>query len=313
MMSRPISSRLSKLRVRHLALLEIVAESGSLRQAANALSVTQPAVTAMLHEQESLLGVKLVERDQQGARLTPAGEAVRERLRLVLNALQGVEATFLATPPRPHLRIGALSFALLDLIPKVLATLRQTRPDITFEFVEGTVEEMVAGIATGDFDCAMGRLGSEFHALQGSDIEFKTICNVPMKIACAKHHPIRKRASITLETLQQEGWILLPQGTGARRVFERAFSQKGLIPPFPTVESMSFVSNFHLAAATNLLTISTATAVEEYCRYGLVAQVDIQWPVSLAPLMFFARKDALELESVQTFYKCVEMHSKTLL
>ncbi|MBO9355373.1 LysR family transcriptional regulator [Bordetella petrii] len=305
--------RLSKLRVRHLALLEIVAEGGSLRQAANVLSVTQPAVTAMLQELESLLDVKLVDRDQQGARLTPAGDAVRERLRLVLNALRGVEATLLTAPPRPHLRVGALSFAMLELMPKALATLRQTRPDMTFEFVEGTVEEMVAGVATGDFDCALGRLGSELHALQESDIEFKAIFNVPMKIACARNHPIRKRAHVTLEALQQEAWILLPPGTGSRWAFEQAFTQKGLIPPFPVVESMSFASNFHLAAATRLLTISTATAVEKYCRYGIVSEVAIRWPAGLGPLMFFARKDALELESVQALYQCIERHAKELL
>jgi len=311
-MQRPSLPRLSKLRVRHLALLEIIANTGSLRQAANTLSVTQPAVTAMLQELESLLDARLVDRDQQGARLTPAGSAVRERLRLVLNALHGVEATLLAAPPRPHLRVGALSFAMLGLIPKTLATLRRTRPDITFEFVEGTVEEMVAGVATGDFDCALGRLGPEIHALQESDIAFKPIFNVPMKIACARNHPIRKRKKITLEALQAEGWILLPKGTGSRAAFEQAFTQKGLIPPYPVVESLSFASNFHIAASTHLLTISTATAVETYSRYGIIDEVPIQWPASLPPLMFFARNDALELESVQALYECVEMHASAL-
>jgi len=150
------------------------------------------------------------------------------------------------------------------------------------------------------------------HSLvQDSDIEFKILCNVPLRIACAENNPISKRRNVTLEELQQEPWVLLPQGTGSRRTFEQAFAQRGLLPPFPTVESMSFVSNFHLVATTNLLTISTATAVEEYCRYGIIAPVDIQWPVSLAPLMLFARKNTMELESVQAFYQCIEAHTST--
>ena len=62
------------MRIQQLRLLLAIAETGSLRASARALSLTQPALTKSLRLLEDELGVPLVVRSPHGARLAPAGE-----------------------------------------------------------------------------------------------------------------------------------------------------------------------------------------------------------------------------------------------
>ena len=60
-----------------------VAKSGSLRAAARAVRVSQPAITKSIRQLESELGVQLLQRNARGAATTPAGKAFLARARVV--------------------------------------------------------------------------------------------------------------------------------------------------------------------------------------------------------------------------------------
>src|SRR5690606_39390161 len=117
---------------------------------------------------------------------------------------------------RPHLKVGVLSMAMLDVVPGIVQHLRTRHPEITYEFIEGSVEELIAWIVAGHVDCAIGRLGSRFDQALHCKIEVTKIHPVPLKVACGRRHPFRNRVAITLEDLQRESWILLPRGTTTR-------------------------------------------------------------------------------------------------
>ena len=90
------------MRLMHLQLLRAIAQTGSLRAAAEAMHLSQPALTKALRQLEMEFGAALVVRSSRGARLAPAGEllaaradvqrAVRERTRENLGALDGALA-----------------------------------------------------------------------------------------------------------------------------------------------------------------------------------------------------------------------------
>src|SRR5213595_2686096 len=72
----PVSrdAALNRIRLRHLQCFLAVAEARNLRRAAEALAISQPAVTKTLNELEEILGVRLFERGRGGARPTPEAE-----------------------------------------------------------------------------------------------------------------------------------------------------------------------------------------------------------------------------------------------
>jgi molybdate transport repressor ModE-like protein len=83
---------LNRLRMRQVALLLAIGEHGTLRAAAAALGMTQPAATKMLHELEHALGQPLFDRVGRGLRLTDPGRctlAYFQGLRGTMEALAG--------------------------------------------------------------------------------------------------------------------------------------------------------------------------------------------------------------------------------
>ncbi|MBY4749693.1 LysR family transcriptional regulator, partial [Burkholderia cepacia] len=71
-----------------LRALAAIAEHGSLRAAARAIHLSQPALTKAIRELELDLGVPLVTRNARGAQLTRFGQAVYARARLILAEMQ---------------------------------------------------------------------------------------------------------------------------------------------------------------------------------------------------------------------------------
>src|SRR5258708_5435648 len=85
--TRPRDSALGRIRLRHLQCFLAVAQFGTLRRAAQALAITQPAVTKTLNQLEALLARPLFVRGRLGAALTPEGEAFMRHANDSVNAL----------------------------------------------------------------------------------------------------------------------------------------------------------------------------------------------------------------------------------
>jgi len=128
-------TRIEQLRLRDLLLLEHIAQHGSLRKVAEALHVTQPAVTQALQGLEQAFGVELVDRGRRGVTLTAAGEAALARLRVARREVTAAREAALA-PQRPVLRLGSSPMAALDVMPNALARLRQSAPQVRVVLTE---------------------------------------------------------------------------------------------------------------------------------------------------------------------------------
>ncbi|MDO8300901.1 MAG: LysR substrate-binding domain-containing protein [Lacisediminimonas sp.] len=306
-----VSGRLAQLRVRHMMLLDLIAEGGSLSKAAEALAVSQPAVTAMLQELEGVLGVQLVERDRKGARLTTIGAATHARLRQVLNALNGLESGLTMAPKVHHLRVGVLTTAMLELVPDAVAKLRRHGPQTSFQFFEDTVENVVNGVLDGSLDCGIGRIGTGvLQSANSKRLQITQIQKAAMKVVGAPTHPICALDRVKLAALLDYSWILLPRGSQSRAAFDDAFVQQGLVPPLPVVESLSFYSNFHLASKTDLLTIAPSAALEHFAAANIVKAIKIRWPIGLSPFMFFCLKEMSDGAAISAFRTALLAHGR---
>ena len=85
----PPAGALGRIRLRHLQCFVAIAQLGTLRAAAQAMSVSQPAVTKTLSELEDLLGTRLFVRGRRGAALTPEAERFLPHALASVDALRG--------------------------------------------------------------------------------------------------------------------------------------------------------------------------------------------------------------------------------
>jgi DNA-binding transcriptional LysR family regulator len=113
------------------ALVEL-AETGSVRRAAERLVVTESSVSSSVSALTADVGTPLVTRHGRGVRLTPAGERYAEYARRILglHAEAVLAAHAEADPEHGAVRLGAVTTAGEFLIPDMLASFREKHPGV---------------------------------------------------------------------------------------------------------------------------------------------------------------------------------------
>jgi DNA-binding transcriptional LysR family regulator len=120
------------LNLNRLRVLVEVADRGSFSAAAQAMVMTQPAISRQIAALEREVGSRLVERLPRGVRLTQAGELAVEHARAVLARLATAEAQLnaLVDLTGGRLRLSAFASANTALVPQALARFRQRYPEV---------------------------------------------------------------------------------------------------------------------------------------------------------------------------------------
>lgn len=148
---------LPALTLRQVQYFVALAHSRSFTQAAQALSVTQPALTAAIRQIEFLLGGRLFERSAHRLTLTEAGTTILPLAERLLNAARGTfdDMTSTFTMQAQTVRIGFIPSVAARLLP-VLGTLRVAHPNVRFALSDLPNSELVAALARGEIDLGVG-------------------------------------------------------------------------------------------------------------------------------------------------------------
>jgi DNA-binding transcriptional LysR family regulator len=135
-----------------------VAETGSVRAAAQDLVVTQAAVSASLAALQKSLGVTLLEPDGRGLRLTAAGQAYAGYVRRVLGLLDeaGRAAVAAADPERGELRIAAVTTAAEQILPGLLSGFRTRYPRLGVRLEAGNRDRVRGLLDRHQVDLVLG-------------------------------------------------------------------------------------------------------------------------------------------------------------
>jgi molybdenum-dependent DNA-binding transcriptional regulator ModE len=125
------------LEIRHLKLVEAVAETGSVTRAGHRLHLTQSALSHQLRDAEEQLGVALFDRKNGRMRLTSAGEQLLETARMVLTELEraGSEIQRSNRPARGRLRISTQCHTAYHWFPPRLLLFQRKFPNVEVQLV----------------------------------------------------------------------------------------------------------------------------------------------------------------------------------
>ena len=135
-----------------------VAESGSVRAAAEELVVTQAAVSASIAALQKSLGVALVTPDGRGLRLTDAGASYARYARRVLGLLDEAAraAAAAADPERGELRIAAVTTAAEQIVPAILGGFRRRHPQTGVRLEAGNRDRVRSLLDRHQVDLVLG-------------------------------------------------------------------------------------------------------------------------------------------------------------
>lgn len=142
--------------LRALRTLAAIAQHGSFARAAEAVCLTQSAVSLHVRTLEEAFNAPLFDRSRRTPTLTEAGRRAVERAREILAIYDGIagelgEGGELAG----RLRIGAIQTALAGVLPAALAALRRQHPRLRVQVYSGMSAELASRLDAGELDAAV--------------------------------------------------------------------------------------------------------------------------------------------------------------
>lgn len=200
------------MELRHLRYFIAVAECRNMRQAAERLHVTQPAISRQIQDLETELGFALFHRTVRGLELTPAGQRYLEDAARIFRALDDAaqRARRIAQGASGVIKLGYVENAGWDgILPAIFHRLRTELPEVTLELSTSNTPEQLAAIEAGALDGGFiyryGDLPDHFAALPL--LEHDVVLAVPRAWAIADGAD----AAVDLLRLAGRPFVLFPR------------------------------------------------------------------------------------------------------
>lgn len=192
--------------IRHLWLFLAVAEEQHFGRAAKRLGMSQPPLTDQIQILEQALKVKLFERSRRGTKLTPAGAAILPAVRKFSEQLERLELAVreATTGQRSMLTVGAITSAMVEVLPPLIERMRATHPDVAISMREIDSVEAVPLLQSGDIDLAFARLEGDL----GSGIKSIPLREDRLAVALPRAHPLAARSRTRLASLTEEDFVM---------------------------------------------------------------------------------------------------------
>lgn len=211
-----------------LEYFRAVAQRQHVTQAAEALSVSQSAVSRAISQLEEELGVELFDRRGRAVTLNRYGKLfLRYVERSQAELAEGRRALAdAAGEERGIVAFGFLHSLGLEVVPNMIRAFRKTHPQITFELHQNAGEALMEKLHDGSIDLCVSVPG----LFERDDAVWETFTNDELVAAVPQEHRLANRSSIRLQDLAGEPFIVLKQGHTLRAIVDAACAAAGFTP-----------------------------------------------------------------------------------
>jgi DNA-binding transcriptional LysR family regulator len=144
-----------------LRALVTVIDMRSFTKAAQALGVTQPAVSAQIKRLQQLLGFEVLDKSSPGVSLTPRGEIVVDNARRLLAVNDEILQAASGHAAGPTIRVGIPRDYAGSRLPGALAKFRERWPGVSYNVSSQGVDDMLRDLKQGELDLVLGLFTDE--------------------------------------------------------------------------------------------------------------------------------------------------------
>lgn len=221
-----------RLDIRHWEMLKAINESGTLRQAAHALGITQSALSHRLAEAERRLGGLLFEREGRKLKETSAGRAMTQTANQIIPTLQRAEFDFqqMADNEVTVVRFGVAAYSCYYWLPAFLKEMKKKEPGIQLELVASATQNPLLNIQEGTVDVV----------LAPGHLIVPGIDSIPVfqdELVLVTHlaHELATKSFIEATDLESEQYLTYSKSAQPGFEYERFIRPSGIAPHLVTI------------------------------------------------------------------------------
>ena len=289
--------------LRQLRAFTALARTGSFTRAGESLHITQSALSGLIKELESQLGVRLVDRNTRRIQLSEIGREFHAVATRILRDLDGALENIdnLKRLRRGVVRIAAPQLMSSTLIPEVIASFRHAHPDIQIHLQDCAVEQAIAQAVRGEVDISIGP-----HREGLSELVADPLFDLPFMAVFPPGH--------TLESLDRIHWtdlvghpLIALQGQFTDRLALDLYRMADIPAIHPSHEVAFMSTALSMVAAGLGITVGLPYARTLVDQYGLRMRPLLD-PVIRRQFFIYSRPHASPSPATQAFVRHLHEH-----
>ncbi|SFK05288.1 LysR family transcriptional regulator [Methylophaga sulfidovorans] len=245
----------------HLKIIQALAEHGSLTAAANALYVTQPALTHQIRYLEQKLEIRLWERQGRKLRLTQAGQLLLRTARQLLPVIEQAENTLqaMADGKQGILKIGVECHPCYEWLKAILADYLVAMPKMDVDIVHKFQFSGLEGLLNHHIDCLVTP-----DKVEHKDLYYTPLFEYELVLLVANTHSLSKQAYIEPEALESELLMTFPVPHERLDIYTQFLLPANVKPQHKTMESLDIM--VQMASLNRGVTVLPDWLAKQYCQ-----------------------------------------------
>lgn len=213
---------------RHLRYFVTVAEERHFGRAAQRLHMAQPPLSQQIKQLEELLGTQLLLRTTRKVELTPAGELLLNRARVLLEEHEQLarDVRTVGEGASGVVRLGATGSASYRVMPRIIAATSERMPGVRLN-VHGEMltPQMEEALIEGRLDVAILR-----PPVRSSQVDYLLLQEDKLSVALPAEHPLAQLPSVQISQLAELDFVCYPQSSAVTTITFEACRRAGFTP-----------------------------------------------------------------------------------
>jgi LysR family transcriptional regulator, regulator for genes of the gallate degradation pathway len=214
--------------VRHLERFIDIVESGSLGKSARRLNISQPALTKTIHQLETRLGTRLLDRGPRGVTPTVMGDALYARAKIVAAELRSLadELDALRGGSQGRVAVGVTPGpgVLSRVMPAATTNIARTRPGLAINMISGAPDQLLPALRLGDLDFLITVIDD---GIEMADLEQEPLFRDRIALVVRQGHPLAARAIVGFADLARHRWIMTAEASQVCRQLDALARETG--------------------------------------------------------------------------------------
>ncbi|MGO4623662.1 LysR substrate-binding domain-containing protein [Ensifer sp. 2YAB10] len=203
----------------------IVVELESFHRAADALHLSQPALTRRIQKLEQAIGAPLLERTTRHVSATALGTELVPLVRRMLEEFDG--SLFAVRDVGPNrgglVTIACLPTAAFYFLPTVIRQFNKEYPNIRFRILDLPATEGLQAVARGEVEFGINIMGTS-----DPDLTFERLAEDPFVLAARKDHPLAAKPWVGWAELEPYHLITVHRSSGNRTLLDAALAKSNI-------------------------------------------------------------------------------------